>query len=1033
MSHSQRKTLLVSVTVSIGLLAVVLLYLVTSVQAQAGTPQSITQSNALCVVNLNIVGGGYVDMDPNAGNDPELSVEIDEDLNYAVMENSEIYVRFERYVDLYDETEQFSIRQFRLKKHGNADQSGPGYLDAAYHRGALTNAYIKYDGPDYKTVRFEWVSKPNNPDLPANKPFISEISIYPNSKFLKIDYIDNSYSVVMVDLGRPGGTTTGQNVAYGAAAWNRDYVAHPESYFSILTDEEYNDPPDGGSLNYKNNFIMGVYNPVNNQGLGRTFPIRKADDSGNITRAIKFLANADQRHGFEVTTPEPWKGVPFTSFLYAVTGGPSEIVNLGKALIDGDYGDYGVECGTPVELTAVADAPEYTFDRWEGDLTGSDNPSVITPTVDQSVTAYFLDIKPPVVSGQDPAPGAVDVPANTNVVAHVVDGGDGVKQGSIVMRVNGVNVTNSAVISGTPGDYTVTYDPPNNFAYDSTVDVSVTACDQATPSNCMASPTAYSFTTGTNDPPVISNVKAVPNPGGATITWTTNEPATSVLEWGDTPGLGNSIDPDPNPLVTSHFMQITGLLPQKTYYYKVTSADEIEEATSSQVLSFTTQSAGPVVSDDFNSCSLNAMWQFVNPLGDASYNMTDTQMELIVPGGINHDVWPENGKPTNRAPRIMQQATDPNNLNVKFEKGVGQRIQMQGVIIEQDADNFLRINFQYDDDGRTRMYVIGFASGVDPNILHSVQISGANANNPIYMSVTRNGGTWTAWYSTDGSNYQSVSFNFPLAVMQVGAFAGNAGSNPPPFTAVIDYFFNITTPISPEDGKPLRLPVNVQGNGRVEKDAECGNPMTLTAVTDPNWEFVEWQGSTIDGATNPTVNVSYDFGDEVTAVFQAVQYELDVQIVSDGSGSGGTVSLDPPGGSYTNGTVVTLTAQPSPGWRFGGWDGIPGNPTGSTAQLTITDDTQVTATFIQNQYSLSVATRGQGSVQVAPLRTTYLFGDVVQLIATPAAGWHFERWSGAISGTDLSTQLEIKGDASVTAVFKPDTSLVYLPSVLNGR
>jgi hypothetical protein len=688
--------ILFSMTAAVGLL-VLLLYAIVSAQAQSGVSMIPAQTDALCTVTVDVVGRGQVNMNPDANADTALNVEIGAELAYLVMENSEIYVRFERYVDLFDSSEQFSIRQFRLKKHGNADQAGPGYLDAGYHRGALTNAQIIYNGPDRKTVRLEWTSKTNNPNLPPNQPFVSEISIYPNGKFLKIDYVNVAWAVVIVDLGRPGGTATGQNVAYGAAGWNRGYVAHPESYFSVLTEETYNDPPDGGSLNYKNNFVIGVYNPANNQGLGRTFPIQKAGGSENITRSIKFLANADARHGFEVTPPEPWKAVSFTSFLYAVTGGPNEIVNVGKTLIDGDYGDYGVECGTPVTLTAVAEAPEWAFSRWERDLTGSANPAVITPTVDSLVTAVFVDVKPPTVTGQNPPPGAVDVPANTNIVAHVLDGGTGVKQSSIVMRVNGANVTGSTVITGSPGDYTLTYDPPENFAYESTVTVSVTACDQATPSNCMAAPAAHTFRIGSNTPPVISNVRAVPNPGGAAITWNTDEPATSQVEWGATPALGNSILK--SGLVTAHAVQINGLSPQTTYYYKVTSADEIGDKSSSSVLSFITQASGPIVSDDFNSCELNPIWQFINPLGDADYNMTDTHVELVVPGGANHDIWPQTGMPTNRAPRIMQPVTDPNNLKVKFEKGVGQRIQMQGVLIEQDASNFLRINFQFDEDG----------------------------------------------------------------------------------------------------------------------------------------------------------------------------------------------------------------------------------------------------------------------------------------------------------------------------------------------
>ncbi|MES2689418.1 MAG: N,N-dimethylformamidase beta subunit family domain-containing protein [Bacteroidota bacterium] len=73
--------------------------------------------------------------------------------------------------------------------------------------------------------------------------------------------------------------------------------------------------------------------------------------------------------------------------------------------------------------------------------------------------------------------------------------------------------------------------------------------------------------------PVISNIMAVANSSGqATITWKTNEPATSKIDY-DT--LSNSLvlssaDAD---LDTLHSITLTGLAVNSTYYYRVTSGD----------------------------------------------------------------------------------------------------------------------------------------------------------------------------------------------------------------------------------------------------------------------------------------------------------------------------------------------------------------------------------------------------------------------------------------------------------------------------
>jgi uncharacterized repeat protein (TIGR02543 family) len=71
-------------------------------------------------------------------------------------------------------------------------------------------------------------------------------------------------------------------------------------------------------------------------------------------------------------------------------------------------------------------------------------------------------------------------------------------------------------------------------------------------------------------------------------------------------------------------------------------------------------------------------------------------------------------------------------------------------------------------------------------------------------------------------------------------------------------------------------------------------------------------------------------------------YTLTVNITGQGS-----VTLNPPGGTYNAGTNVTLTAVADPGWVFSGWSG---DLTGSTNPETITMDSNktVTATFTQD-------------------------------------------------------------------------------------
>ncbi len=73
--------------------------------------------------------------------------------------------------------------------------------------------------------------------------------------------------------------------------------------------------------------------------------------------------------------------------------------------------------------------------------------------------------------------------------------------------------------------------------------------------------------------PTISGVIASNQTGNsATVGWTTNEPATSQVEYGLTTSYG-TLTPIDNALLTSHSVNLTGLLPGTTYNYRVRSKD----------------------------------------------------------------------------------------------------------------------------------------------------------------------------------------------------------------------------------------------------------------------------------------------------------------------------------------------------------------------------------------------------------------------------------------------------------------------------
>ena len=130
--------------------------------------------------------------------------------------------------------------------------------------------------------------------------------------------------------------------------------------------------------------------------------------------------------------------------------------------------------------------------------------------------------------------------------------------------------------------------------------------------------------------------------------------------------------------------------------------------------------------------------------------------------------------------------------------------------------------------------------------------------------------------------------------------------------------------------------------------------------------------------------------------------------------------------TYHYGDEVTLTSVANSGWTFLEWSG---DATGSDNPLTVTihGDTNITANFMQDQYTLDVTIEGFGSVAIDPVQATYIYGTEVTLTATADPSWRFVGWSGDASGSDNPLIFTIQGNTSITALFT--TNWIFLPMI----
>src|SRR5262249_7795322 len=140
---------------------------------------------------------------------------------------------------------------------------------------------------------------------------------------------------------------------------------------------------------------------------------------------------------------------------------------------------------------------------------------------------------------------------------------------------------------------------------------------------------------------------------------------------------------------------------------------------------------------------------------------------------------------------------------------------------------------------------------------------------------------------------------------------------------------------------------------------------------------------TLDGS-QPTFNSAFysgPFALSQSAVIRALAYSADfsrsgeavpvtlavgpARILTASSGGGGSLSPNPPGGSYADGSSVPVTATPAGGWTFLNWQG---DASGANPVITLTMNRDMAAQAVFGT-TLSTTAAGGGNVSIYPLST----------------------------------------------------------------
>ena len=308
----------------------------------------------------------------------------------------------------------------------------------------------------------------------------------------------------------------------------------------------------------------------------------------------------------------------------------------------------------------------------------------------------------------------------------------------------------------------------------------------------------------------------------------------------------------------------------------------------------------------------------------------------------------------------------------------------------------------------------------------------------------------------------------PYGQNNFAGWSGDASGNNSSTTITMNSHKDVTATFTPASYYILTTGTGGTGTGTVEvyttEDSlltkgvggygpfYSGTMLTITAIPTPppSWRwwvptdiFASWSGD-VSGTSNSIV-ITMDNNKSVTAIFNKIQYRLNINKRTGGTGTGtlevkkGNNILTGISGDYgliDIDTVVTLTATSDGGSVFKGWyDSTDYNfSLQSSVNIIMDNNKSITARFEKQLqlYRLNGYTNGTGSGVVMAKNGNrnsilvphnyypykdYDIGTVVTLTANPGSLSTFAGWSGSITSTSNPIDITMDDNKSIIATF----------------
>ncbi len=225
-----------------------------------------------------------------------------------------------------------------------------------------------------------------------------------------------------------------------------------------------------------------------------------------------------------------------------------------------------------------------------------------------------------------------------------------------------------------------------------------------------------------------------------------------------------------------------------------------------------------------------------------------------------------------------------------------------------------------------------------------------------------------------------------------------------------------------------------------------GTVVSIEAMADDNYYFVNWTGTAVDAgkvaiASAASTTILVDAYYTIQANFATDVHALTISSTSDGS------VTNPGEGTFLyDDEVVPIEATADENYHFVNWTGTAvdagqvDEPGSASTTVTMNADYTLQANFSIDQRNLTISSTWGGTV-ITPGEGTYPYdhGTAASVIAAPTANYHFVNWTGTAvdagkvaNPNAASTTVTADADYTIQANFSIDQHNLTISSTSGG-